>query len=221
MERREPEVVLRYTMAERVVHWIVAVSFLYLLLTGLALFSPPFYWLAGLLGGGPAIRYWHPVVGVVFFAALVVMLLLWARDMKLEPHDREWLRHLREYAVGQEEAVPESGRFNAGQKLLFFLQFLAGVLLLASGVVLWFPLSFGRLLREASFVVHDLAATAAMGALILHVYMGVFVVRGSWEAMTRGTVSRRWAQVHHGRWYRQLRAASSRSPQGGLPEVRA
>ncbi len=131
--------------------------------------------------------------------------------MRLERHDREWLRHMGDYAVGREEAVPPSGRFNAGQKLLFYLQFLAGTLLLLSGVVLWFPLSFGRLVREASFVVHDLAAIAAMGALILHIYMGVFVIRGSWEAITRGTVSRRWAEAHHGLWFRQLRAAGSRS----------
>lgn len=209
-QRGRDQEILRYTMGERVVHWVVALSFLYLLLSGLALFYPPFYWLAGLLGGGPVIRYWHPIVGVVFFGALVVMLLMWARDMRLEAHDREWLRHLREYAVGDEERVPPSGRFNAGQKLLFYLQFLAGVLLLLSGVVLWFPLAFGRGLREASFVVHDLAATAAMGALILHVYMGVFVIRGSWEAITRGTVTRRWAEAHHGRWYRQLRTAPSR-----------
>ncbi len=202
---------MRYTMGERVVHWVVALSFLYLLLTGLALFYPPFYWLAGLLGGGPVIRYWHPIVGLVFFGALVVMLLLWARDMRLERYDREWLRHMVDYAAGREEVVPPSGRFNAGQKFLFYLQFLAGILLLLSGVVLWFPLSFGRLVREASFVVHDLAAIAAMGALILHIYMGVFVIRGSWEAITRGTVSRRWAEAHHGLWLRQLRAAGSRS----------
>ena len=55
------------------------------------------------------------------------------------------------------------------------------------------------------------AAIAAMGALILHIYMGVFVIRGSWEAITRGTVSRRWAEAHHGLWFRQLRAAGSRS----------
>ncbi len=207
--RRGRDEVVRYTGAERLVHWVVALSFVYLLLTGLALFYPPFYWLAGLLGGGPVIRYWHPIVGLVFFGALVVMLLMWARDMRLEPHDREWLRHLWDYAAGREERVPESGRFNAGQKVLFFLQVVAGVLLLLSGVVLWFPLSFGRLVREAGFVVHDLAAIAAMGALILHVYMGVFVIRGSWEAMTRGTVSRRWAEAHHGRWWRQLRAEAS------------
>lgn len=210
MERYREEVILRYTIAERVVHWVVALSFLYLLLSGLALFYPPFYWMAGLLGGGAVIRYWHPIVGLVFFGALVVMLLMWAEDMRLRAHDREWLRHLREYAVGEEERVPPSGRFNAGQKLLFYLQFLAGILLLLSGVVLWFPLSFGRALREASFVVHDLAAIAAMGALILHVYMGVFVIRGSWQAITRGTVTRSWAEAHHGRWARELRAAPSR-----------
>lgn len=203
--------IVRYTMAERTVHWIVALTFLYGMLTGLALFWPPFFWLAGLLGGGPVIRYWHPIVGIGFVVAVFLMLVRWARDLMLESGDGEWLAHLREYTTGDDRGVPESGRFNAGQKLLFYLQITAGLLLLLSGIVLWFPHTFTVGVRQLSFIVHDLAAIAAIGALILHIYMGVFITRGSWEAMTRGTVSPRWAEAHHGRWFKALKATASSS----------
>ena len=200
--------VVRYTMSERVVHWTVALSFLYVMFTGLALFWPPFFWLADVFGSGPVIRVWHPIVGLVFAAVLAVMFTKWVRDMFLDGEDRKWLAHVREYATGEDRGVPEAGRFNAGQKLLFWLQLGSAVLLVLSGVVLWFPGSFGRALREASFIVHDLAAIAAIGGIILHIYMGVFVTRGSVQAMTRGTVSPRWAEAHHGRWFKMMRSGS-------------
>jgi formate dehydrogenase subunit gamma len=199
-------------MFERIVHWAVAATFVYVMLTGLALFWPPFFWLAGLFGGGPTIRVWHPIVGVIFAAVLIVMWITWARDLKVDREDREWLKHVREYATGQEHGIPEAARFNAGQKLLFYLQAATGVLLVLSGIVLWFPASFGAGLRQASFIVHDLSAIAAIGALILHIYMGVFVIRGSMEGMTQGKVSRRWAEEHHGRWYRALGSTTPRPP---------
>lgn len=201
--------VARFSMFERVVHWTVAATFVYVMLTGLALFSPSFFWLAAVFGGGPVIRVWHPIVGVIFMVSLVVMWVMWARDLQVDREDREWLKHVREYAEGN-DVQPDPGRFNAGQKLLFYLQAAAGVLLLLSGIVLWAPAAFGVGLRQASFLIHDLSGIAAIGALILHIYMGVFIIRGSLEGMTEGTVSRRWAEAHHGRWYRQLRSASSR-----------
>lgn len=207
VERRN--LIVRYTMSERVVHWVVALSFLYVMFTGLALFWPPFFWLAGVFGSGPVIRVWHPIIGLVFAAALAVMFVRWVKDMFLDGEDRKWLAHVKEYATGEDRGVPEVGRFNAGQKLLFWLQLGSAVLLVLTGVVLWFPAYFGRTVRETSFIVHDLAAIAAIGAVILHIYMGVFVTRGSWQAMTRGTISPRWAEAHHGRWFKMTRPGAS------------
>lgn len=200
--------IVRYTMADRVIHWTVAGTFVYVMLTGLALFWPPFFWVAGVFGGGPVIRYWHPIIGCVFLAALVLMLARWFKDMRVDADDRRWAAHIREYIAGDERAVPAPGRFNFGQKGLFWLQVATALLLVLSGVTMWFPLSFSRNLREASFIIHDLSAIAAIGGIIAHIYMGILVTRGSWEAMTRGTVSTRWAEAHHGRWVKAMRSAS-------------
>jgi formate dehydrogenase subunit gamma len=193
----------RFTMAERLIHWAVAISFVYLVLSGLALFYPSFYWLAYVLGGGPVIRSWHPIVGVLMFVFLAAMYLKWRRDMRLDDLDRQWLRQIDKY-IRHAEGVPEAGRFNAGQKLLFKTMSLMGLLLLLSGIPLWFPTRFSRNLREWSILVHEIAALVAIGGLIAHIYMGTAVVRGSMRAMLTGWVSRAWARAHHPRWAREV-----------------
>lgn len=194
----------RFTLKERMIHWVVGIGFVYLMLTGLALFTPHLYWLAYVLGGGTTIAKWHPIVGVLFLAALAWMFRMWRRDMKFDAQDREWLKNVGKYIRNQDEGLPEVGRFNPGQKQLFWLQAVSGVLLLLSGIPLWFPHSFPQWLRLVSILVHEVSALAAIGGFIVHIYMGTAVVSGSFSAMINGTVSRAWARAHHPRWYRQF-----------------
>lgn len=116
----------------------------------------------------------------------------------------EGQKNVGNYIRNQEEGLPEVGRFNPGQKLLFWLQVGAGVLLLLSGIPLWFPHSFPQWLRLMSILVHEISALATIGALIVHIYMGTAFVSRSLSAMIHGTVSRAWARTHHPRWYREL-----------------
>lgn len=205
MASKRPDIE-RFTLKERILHWLVGISFVYVMLTGLAFFSPHLYWLAWVLGGGTTVAKWHPIAGVVFFAALGWMFLGWWRDMRFDAEDRNWLKKIGQYIRNEEEGLPEVGRFNAGQKQLFWLQVVSGVLLLVSGIPLWFPHSFPQALRLISILVHEVSALVAIGGFIVHVYMGIAVVRGSLSAMVSGKVSRAWAKTHHARWYRQKRS---------------
>jgi formate dehydrogenase beta subunit/formate dehydrogenase gamma subunit len=191
--------IVRYTLGERLLHWTVAGTFVYLALTGLGLFSPRLSWLLVVLGGGETARAWHPIIGCVFVAAVLVLLVRWLRDLKITPQDRVWLRRARDYLAGREEGVPPSGRFNAGQKLLFWIQATLGLVLLASGIPVWFPESFARSLRLAALFVHAAAGAAAILSLVPHLYM-VFSTAGSLRAMVEGKVSEEWARRHHGAW---------------------
>src|SRR5215218_3942415 len=87
----------RYSLFERLVHWVVGLTFLYLLLSGMALAYPRMAWLANGLGGGQTMRAAHPWVGVVFTLGLLVMVFLWAGAMRFDRGDREWVRWLRQY----------------------------------------------------------------------------------------------------------------------------
>jgi formate dehydrogenase subunit gamma len=198
----------RFDAAERTVHWAAALSFLYVALTGLALWSHKLYWLAWVFGGGPTVRAMHPWGGVVFALVLALMFRRWAFQMKLDADDRVWLRHARSYAMHEEAGLPESGRFNAGQKMLFWLQVSAAALLLVSGVVLWFPEVMPRPLRLAAVLIHPLAAIAAIGGIIVHIYMGTAAVPEAFRGMIQGWVKPGWAESHHPKWYRETQRRS-------------
>jgi Cytochrome b subunit of formate dehydrogenase len=117
--------VVRYTFVERLVHWLAGLSYLYLLLSGLALFTPYLYWIAAVLGGGPTVRFWHPWVGLIFIVGLVLMQLLWRQDMGFTEDDRRWIADARDYIENRDERLPPAGRFNAGQKQFYWVCFLA------------------------------------------------------------------------------------------------
>jgi formate dehydrogenase subunit gamma len=196
--------ILRYTLIERVMHWIAALTYGYVLLTGLAFYSPHLYWLATVLGGAPTSRFWHPWLGVVFAVTIVWMLRAWFTDMRITAQDRRWGRAIRHYVRNEDEALPPIGRFNLGQKQFFWAMFYAAVVLLLSGAVLWFPEKIPwslRGLRYAAILLHVTSALVTVGLFIIHVYMGTAVVRGGFTSIIRGEVSPAWARTHHRLWY--------------------
>ena len=199
--------ILRYGLKERMIHSAAAVSYVYLLLTGLAFWTPALYWLAVVLGGGYLSRVLHPWVGLVFAVAVIAMTLTWWREMRVTDDDRRWRRALRQYIRNEDVAVPPAARFNYGQKMLFWLMAWGGLALLASGAVMWFVASVpGELgvLRSIATLTHAVAALLTIGGFIVHVYMGVAVVPGGLSAILHGEVSEEWARHHHPLWRKPL-----------------
>lgn len=129
----EHHAIERYSLVERVVHWLVALTFVYLMLSGFALGYARTAFLFEWLGGGQTTRWLHPVVGVAFTILVVVMLGLWIRDMRFDPVDRTWVFRMREYTREGHVAL-DVGRFNAGQKGYFWFTVVTGVLLLVTGI---------------------------------------------------------------------------------------
>jgi formate dehydrogenase subunit gamma len=196
--------ILRYTLAERVVHWSAAITYSYVLATGLAFYSPHLYWIAVLLGGAPTSRFWHPIVALAFLATLAWMLKAWTGDMRITAADRRWGRAMDRYITNDDEDLPPSDRFNLGQKYFFWVMVWGGVGLLVSGAILWFPESIPwnlRFLRYAAVLIHVACALITIGAFIIHVYMGTAMVRGGFTSIIRGEVSPAWAKMHHRLWY--------------------
>lgn len=205
----------RYTFRERVMHWITGLTYLYCLATGLAFYSPHFYWLATVLGGGPTSRFWHPILGVVFLMGTLWMQNLWRRDMEITETDRRWLDRVENYITNRDELLPLQDRFNAGQKLFYWLMFYGALLLLFSGFFMWIPEYVPRQaawVRPLMILIHEIAALATIGGFIIHVYMGVFFVPDSMQAITTGWVSRAWARTHHRLWY--MRITGNAPPKG-------
>lgn len=199
--------VLRYTFHERFIHWMAGLSYIYLMLTGLAFWSPWLFWIAVIFGGGTIARELHPWIGLIFVIAVSLMFRMWASQMHEEPVDKKWWDAIGHYIRNEEEQVPTVGRFNGGQKLLFWGFFTCGWLLFLSGLILWFPQYVPwslRFLRYTAVLVHASAALLTIGLFIIHVYMGVALERGSFGSVIRGDVSSNWAKRYHGIWYDQI-----------------
>lgn len=200
------DLIERYNASERINHWIVAGTFILLALSGLALFHPSMFWLTNLFGGGPWTRVLHPFVGVVMFVAFVWLALRLARYNKFESRDAEWMKKIGDVLENREENLPEVGRYNAGQKLLFYVMVLCMIGLLLSGIVIWrayFALYFPIWAIRLASDVHAVCAFVLICGIITHIYAAIWI-KGSVRAMTRGTVTRGWAWKHHRAWYKQL-----------------
>jgi formate dehydrogenase subunit gamma len=133
-----------------------------------------------------AVRYWHHNV--------------------IKSYDVEWLKKIGDVLVNREDRLPAIGKYNAGQKLLFFTLIACLLLLMASGIVIWrryfsfyFPIEIIRL----AAVVHAAAAFVLITGIVVHIYAALWV-KGSIGAMVRGTVTLGWAKKHHPRWFREI-----------------
>ena len=199
----------RYDAGVRTNHWLVAMAFVLAALSGLALFHPALFWLGNLFGGGPWTRILHPFIGL--FMVLVFLGLasrVWDEN-RLASADWQWLRQWRDVVNNREDRLPEVGRYNGGQKLLFLVLVVCLLTLFVTGLLIWrayFTLPVG-LVRLAS-VLHAITALVLICTILVHIYAG-FWVRGSMHAMLRGTVSPGWAWKHHRAWFRQITHASN------------
>jgi formate dehydrogenase subunit gamma len=199
--------VLRYNFRERLNHWIAAGSYIYLMLTGLAFWSPWLFWIAAALGGGPVSRMLHPWVGLIFTCSVAYMFSLWSRQMKFESMDYDWWKSLRFYITNQDDKMPPAGRYNAGQKLLFWSFLYGALVLLLTGLLLWFTDSIPwnlRWLRYLAVILHPIAALITIGNFMIHIYMGVFAERGAFGSVIRGDVSMAFAKRYHPGWYEEI-----------------
>ncbi|WP_321910573.1 MULTISPECIES: formate dehydrogenase subunit gamma [unclassified Paraburkholderia] len=205
MKDDEPQLIERYTPNERSNHWITAICFILLAISGLAMFHPAMSWLYAVLGGGQWTRILHPFIGVVMFVSFLILALRFWHHNYLDKDDIQWMKQMGDVLNNREDRLPEIGRYNAGQKLLFFTMVVCLVLLLLSGIVIWrryfsfyFPIEIIRL----SSVVHAVAAFVLICGIIVHIYAALWV-KGSIGAMTRGYVTWGWARKHHPRWFRE------------------
>lgn len=208
---KNEELIPRYSLGERVNHWIGAFSYIYLLITGLAFWSPYLYWLAAIVGGAAVARFWHPWLGLVFAASLFWTFVEWRRDMQIDDGDRAWAKAIPDYIQNEDEKLPPVGRFNFGQKLFFWGLSYSVILLLLSGVVLWYtetlPWSL-RFVRYAAILIHASVALITIGLFLIHVYMSAVLEEGSLGSMIHGTVTRAWAWTFHRTWYYEVTGRS-------------
>jgi formate dehydrogenase subunit gamma len=202
----DPVKVDRYTGGARINHWITATCLVLLALSGLAMFHPWLFFLTELFGGGQNARAFHPWIGVVLFFSFFGLFIRFWRANLWKREDGTWLAQLRDVLTGHEERLPEVGKYNAGQKAVFWLMSILILVLISSGFAIWdqYFADFTNIeQKRIAVLVHAAAAVVIICVWIVHVYAAIWV-RGTFGAMTRGQVTGGWAWRHHRKWLKEL-----------------
>ncbi|HEU4936006.1 MAG TPA: formate dehydrogenase subunit gamma, partial [Vicinamibacterales bacterium] len=163
---------VRHPVYTRVLHWSVAIFFLLAFLSGFALYTPWLYHaLTPIFGGGPLTRLLHPWFSLGFVVFFALQWLNWLDPMRWTPADSRWIKRIKSYVSNEEALEAEDvGFFNGGQKMYFWTIAACAVIFVLTGLPLWFPRSFGRVVVAISYVLHDISALLMLVGFIVHIY---------------------------------------------------
>lgn len=208
----------RFNSIERANHWMTAVSFMLMGLTGLILLygKPLLLPLIGhdAMGATASWSAWlHMAFAVPFVLGVLIMIGLWIRGNLPDRYDWRWLRRFGDFLRDDGEHPP-AGRFNAGQQLVFWAVTLGGLGLLASGLTLMFPFFwFGYDGMQWAQLAHSALGLILIAVIFGHIYIGSVGMEDAFAAMWSGRVDRNWLKEHHRAWYDRFvrrRGADSR-----------
>lgn len=198
------KLIQRYNKIERVNHWLVAGCFVLLAVSGLGFFYPAFFWLTHIFGSPQIARIVHPFVGVIMFFGFVIQFFRYWKYNFLNKDDIKWLAGIKTILMGGE--IGNTGKYNGGQKMMFWLMTVCMLILLLTGFVAWrpyfaeiFPIPVIRL----ALLLHACAALVLIAGIIIHVYAAIWV-HGTIRAMVEGVVTQAWAKKHHPKWYQEV-----------------
>jgi formate dehydrogenase subunit gamma len=194
---------LRFTTFERFSHWLTATSFVVLALTGLnitfgkrvllPLIGPDAFSLVAQYA-----KFVHDYVSFAFVLGLVLIVSMWMKDNIPRKIDLIWLKEGGGFIAGKH---PTAGRFNAGEKLVFWLALGGGVAVAVSGYLLMFPFYVTNIAgMQVAQVVHSVVAVLFVALILGHIYIGTLGTKGAFEAMGTGSVDLNWAKEHHRVW---------------------
>jgi formate dehydrogenase subunit gamma len=212
--------VRRFTGFERFSHWLTAVSFVLLGLTGLNI---TFGKLVLLPVIGPEAfsafaqnaKYVHNFVSFSFVVGLVLIVALWIKDNIPGRVDIDWVKQGGGFIKSKHAPA---GRFNAGEKLVFWFALGAGVAVIVSGYLLLFPFYLTNIAgMQIAQVVHAVVAVLFVAVILAHIYIGTLGMEGAFEAMGTGEVDLNWAKEHHDRWLADKLAKEGSTGQPGTP----
>jgi formate dehydrogenase subunit gamma len=243
------QTVLRFRLLERIAHWSMAIPFLLLALTGLtSLFGRvaiiPLIGKEAFSVIAIGSKFVHNYIAWVFIAGLILSFVLWAWKNLPDRYDIPWL--LKGGGLFTKGVHPSSGKFNAGEKLIFWAVIGFGSLISLTGIALLFPyqlqmftplfevlnnmgisqlLGLGELNTSLSpqeemqytQLWHAVTAFVLMTIIIAHIYLGSVGMEGALDSMTSGEVDVQWAREHHDKWYEEITSEPAPEQQEKAP----
>ena len=204
---RSGRTVVRFNAFERFVHWLTATCFIVLAISGLNITFGKSV-LLPLMGPGAfttwsqALKYAHNFLSFPFTLGVILILLMWIAGNIPNRTDVQWLKR-GGGIVGNDH--PPAYRFNAGQKMIYWIVVLGGAAVAVSGYILMFPF-YGQLTvqgMQLAQIVHAIVSVLFVAAMLAHIYIGTIGMEGAFEAMGTGEVDVNWAKQHHALWLEQ------------------
>ena len=191
---------------ERFVHWLLAISCLLLCFTGMGMMYQSLNFF-GVIGGLHGLKEAHNITAVIFGIALVLAIQMWWREAGIFvfPEDWEWIKAAGGY-LWHLDKVPETGKYNPGQKLFFLTIALCGLLMLVTGFFMWFPGYFplGAELLRWVYVLHALGFLVIFAFFFVHLYLGTIGNPGSVSAMISGKMEKPVLKMLHPKWLKEM-----------------
>lgn len=200
---------------ERFVHWLLAISCLLLCFTGMGMMYKSLNFFGVIMGGLYGLKEVHEITGLVFGVALVLAIIMWWKEAGIFvfPEDLDWFKTAGGY-LWHVDKVPETGKYNPGQKMFFLTVALFGVLMLITGFVMWpqlgtgFVMWFPAYLRVEfvrwTYLLHALGFFVIFAFFFVHLYLGTIGNPGTVQAMITGWVTRNWLKKQHPKWLKEM-----------------
>src|SRR5882757_945154 len=215
---RSGQKVRRFNPFERFSHWLTAISFVVLGLTGLnitfgKILLLPVIGPEAFSSESQIAKYTHNFVSVSFVIGLVLIVAIWLKDNIPQKVDIEWIKQGGGFIKSKHAP---SGRFNAGEKLVLWFALGAGVAVIISGYLLMFPFYLADIAgMQIALIVHAVVAVLFIAVIIGHIYIGTLGMEGAFEAMATGEVDLNWAKEHHDLWLEEQLAKKPLAARSG------
>ena len=237
---RSEKKIKRFSALDRFTHWLTAVPFCVLALTGLNLIygkdlilpiiGPEAF--SAITAVGKSL---HNFMGFAFILGIILMVILWVRHNLWDKYDRGWI--LNGGGMFDKNVHPPAKKFNFGQKIIFWAVVLSGASLSYSGISLMFPFEFSPFAGTFSFLNnfgfnlptnldpiqemqltqawHGLLSVLMVALIIAHIYIGTLGMEGAIDAMWDGEVDENWAREHHSAWVAEMKGEPAPEPLNG------
>jgi formate dehydrogenase subunit gamma len=210
--------IVRFNTFERFTHWLTAVSFIVLGITGLNItfgrkLLLPVMGPEAFSTWSEWAKYSHNYLSFAFTLGVVLMFLMWIGENFPTAADGEWLKKGGGMFDKNDKTHPPAYKFNAGQKILYWLVIFSSLAMMISGFMLMFPF-YGGLdvgTMQLAEVFHGVVGMLFVALIFGHIYIGTVGMEGAFDAMSDGQVDLNWAKEHHSLWVEE-ETTSGRAP---------
>lgn len=213
MSKKNGRMVKRFNKGFIISHWVNALAFFVLYISALPMYTEFFDWLYPVFGGPAGARLVHRIAAVCFMLPLPIMIFFdlkgfinWMKNIfSWKKHDLKFFPEFAKEFFGRKANVPKQDFFNAGEKANSWLMIITTIMLIGSGLIMWFPQKFSQSVIMWAYPIHNIGLGLAAAVVVGHIYMSVALAKPSLQGIFKGKVSEEYAKDHHGRWYDELK----------------